>query len=391
MTKHRGRNEGSISERNGKYRAQVTLGNGERVSKTFKTKKEASAWILEQKNTAQAGIIIRQDVKTLADYAKIWLTGIQLDRAASTYEDYERYWRNDIEPAFGRIPLRDISPIDLERFFQEKRKAGRGARTVQYMYAVMHALFQGAKEAHLIALNPCDGFDRPSYKKARIIPPKVEDIKRLVTLDILSPYEESFYYLASTTAMRKGEVFGLMWADIDFSQQTLKVQRQVRWVKGIGATLCPLKTEDSYRTVHLSDHAVELLQAHQTRQQLEKAAKKGWIDLGLVFPSNKGTPKNPSNFQKRYQVVRKEAGIEKARFHHLRHKAITLAKVEFQMDDALVKEMVGHSPKSRVTEDEYTHSTEEISQFRKIAEGFDAKFGYEKRVIKDVIGEDYQI
>jgi integrase len=245
--------------------------------------------------------------------------------------------------------LAEIQPIDLQTFLLQLQNNGRGARAVQYIYAVMHVIFEAAKQARLIAYNPCDGFSRPKYKKAKIEPPKIADLRKLMECESLTPWERAFYYVAFTTGMRKGEIMGLTWPCIDFSSRFLLVKQQVQLIKGEGSILVELKTESSYRKVHLSAHAIELLQAHYEDQKLEKGAVKGWQENDLVFPNGKGKAKDPSVLHQQYKRRLKEAGVSDIRFHNFRHKAITVAKVELHGENELVIPILPRKPTSSGT------------------------------------------
>jgi integrase len=171
---------------------------------------------------------------------------------------------------------------------------------------------------------------------------------------------EAFYVLALHTGMRRGELLGLKWEDIDLGSvgkpATLRVRRTLtRTGNGKGLALGEPKTKKSRRTVRLTPRAVDALKRHRARQAEEKL-KAGALyeDLGLVFATEGGTPINPSNIRQRsFAPLLKKAGLPGITFHDLRH---TCASLLFQRNihPKFVQELLGHASVA-ITLDTYSH------------------------------------
>ena len=152
----------------------------------------------------------------------------------------------------------------------------------------------------------------------------------------------ALYVLALYLGLRRGELLGLRWQDIDLDEAKLEI---VHTLQRVGGTLrlVPPKTEDSARTVPLPPPCVEALRAHQQQQGAEQAeAWPDWENHGFVFPSRRGTAMEPDNLRRSWYQIRLTAGLDTARFHDLRHTCVTLL-LDLGTPPHVVQEIVGHS------------------------------------------------
>jgi len=127
--------------------------------------------------------------------------------------------------------------------------------------------------------------------------------------------------------MRRGELLGLKWSDVDLKNATVSIRRTlVRTGNGKRVTLGEPKTRKSRRTISLTTRALEALKAHRKRQLEEMLKFAGlWEDHGLVFTTQTGTLINPSNLRQRsFAPLLKKAELPHIRFHDLRHTCATL-------------------------------------------------------------------
>jgi integrase len=128
----------------------------------------------------------------------------------------------------------------------------------------------------------------------------------------------ALHVLALFLGLRRGELLGLRWDDIDLDGATLEVVQTLQRVGG-ALQLVPPKTPDSRRTVPLPAVCIDGLREHKRRQFHEPVdAWPDWEDHGLVFPSRRGTPMEPDNLRRSWSVIRAEAGLPAVRFHDLR-------------------------------------------------------------------------
>ena len=152
------------------------------------------------------------------------------------------------------------------------------------------------------------------------------------------------YYLELATGLRRGELLGLKWEDIDLERGDLRVRRQISRING-EITEAPLKTKNAYRTLPLAEDTVSVL-----KEQRRKVGSSPW-----VFPSPTGGPISPDSVLHMLHRVLKRAGLPKVRFHDLRHTFATLA-LQNGVDVKTVSGMLGHFS-AGFTLDTYAHVT----------------------------------
>ena len=146
------------------------------------------------------------------------------------------------------------------------------------------------------------------------------------------------------TGLRRGELLGLKWEDIDLDRGSLRVKRQIARIDG-EIVEAPLKTKNAYRTLPLAEDTVDVLQ-----QQKKKVGSSPW-----VFPSPTGGPISPDSVLHMLHRVLKRAGLPRVRFHDLRHTFATLA-LQNGVDIKTVSGMLGHFS-AGFTLDTYAHVT----------------------------------
>ena len=152
------------------------------------------------------------------------------------------------------------------------------------------------------------------------------------------------YYLELATGLRRGELLGLKWEDIDLERGDLRVKRQIARING-EVVEAPLKTKNAYRTLPLARDTVDVLD-----QQKKKVGASPW-----VFPGPTGGPMSPDSVLHMLHRVLKRAGLPRVRFHDLRHTFATLA-LQNGVDVKTVSGMLGHYS-AGFTLDTYAHVT----------------------------------
>ena len=138
--------------------------------------------------------------------------------------------------------------------------------------------------------------------------------------------------------MRRGELLGLRWQDVDFDAGTLTIGQTLQRLVGTGITFAPPKTPTSKRTVALTDSVLAVLRHHQRRQNRERALLgPRWQESGLVFTARNGKPLAPYSLARVFDRFRTIAGLPHFRIHDLRHATATLlreAGTELQITSA---------------------------------------------------------
>jgi integrase len=331
----------------------------------FKTKGEAQKALTKLQASLDNNTYVEPSKITLGEYARQWLqrrktTGKGLK--ATTAANYLRYVEQDIIPSkLGKMLLTDIRRHPhINAFVADLTAAGRGAVTVRRILARLSTIFAGAVKDGLISGNPVVGADRPVLEDATVQVWEPEHVRLFLqrsTQHRLGPLFE----IAVLTGLRRGELCGLRWADVDLVARKITVRHNRVTVDG-QITEQTTKTRAGLRTVPLSDVAVASLLAWQLRQAEEAAAaQEAWQGDGHVFANELGQPLDPAYVTRLFQVIRKQGEpLPQLSFHGLRHCAASLMLAS-GADIAVVSKLMGHASIS-VTSDVCGHPVGTIAQ-----------------------------
>jgi integrase len=273
----------------------------------------------------------------------------------SSHQTYQGYINNHIKPNIGDIPIEKLTSLELQKLYKklltngrvprieaEKQPKGLSAKTVRNINQVISSAMDMAVEQRIILTNPTNGCALPKveHKEMHTIP--AEQLNAFLREAKNSGVYE-LYYLDLATGLRRGELLGLKWSDIDLKTGIIHVKRQVARVNGEIKEV-PLKTKNSYRNIAISKAAVEMLSEMKSRNLSE-----------YVFPSATGEPISPDSVNNMLHRVLKRAGLPSIRFHDMRHTFATLA-LQNGVDIKTVSGMLGHFS-AGFTLDTYAHVT----------------------------------
>ena len=235
----------------------------------------------------------------------------------------------------------------VERVEAEHQPKGLSAKTVRNINQVISSAMDFAVAQKIISENPCKAVALPKveHKEMQTIP--AEQLQAfLKEAKETGVYE--MYYIELATGLRRGELLGLKWNDIDWKNGIIKVRRSIARVNG-EIVEAPLKTKNSYRAVSISQQAIEVLKTQKAKTN----------DV-YVFPSPNGGPISPDSVNNMLKRVLARAGIPKVRFHDLRHTFATIA-LQNGVDIKTVSGMLGPFS-AGFTLDTYAHVTTSAQQ-----------------------------
>ncbi|HEY6284837.1 MAG TPA: site-specific integrase [Ktedonobacteraceae bacterium] len=357
----RGNGEGSIYFRRSdeKWVGSITLENRKRRVFYGKTRKEVQEKLKVALREQQQGTLVTAPRQTLSQFLTDWLENSQKQSVRPrTYERYEELVRLHIAPALGRYELQKLSAQHLQAFYAKKAEEGLSATTINHFHNVLHKALDTAMRWNLVARNVCDLVSPPRRKRYEVHPLTLDQVHKL--LAVVEGHEmEALFKLALATGLRRGELMGLKWQDINLDTGTLQVRRLLSRVPskmpGKGYVEAEPKTQKSRRSVVIAPFALEALKHHRERQ-LEAKIKVGrlWQDHDYVFCTSIGTHLNPTrDMLDQLKALLKKAGLPDIRFHDLRHSAATLL-LSVGVHPKVVQEILGHSQIS-ITMDVYSH------------------------------------
>jgi integrase len=276
----------------------------------------------------------------------------------TTVASYRTMVRLHAIDELGHIPIARLRPSDLNQLYARLLRNGRrdrggalSSRTVRYLHTILNRSLADAVRAGHISVNPAQAADPPSAKAAR---PRVfpvwtpEELARFLKSALDDPHYVAFRLL-SATGLRRGELLGLRWADVDSDSRQLHVVQAVVEVDH-EARISPPKTERSRRVVALDASTADVLARHREEAQ---AREPNLDEQALIFANPTGAPIHPALLSYYFQRRVRLSGVRRIRLHDLRHTHATHA-LQLGVHPKIVSERLGHSTIT-ITLDTYSH------------------------------------
>jgi len=364
MAKRRANGEGNLRKRkDGRWEGRYTAGRDPETGRAIyknvlgKTQAEAKAKLKQAIEKAKGLDAAKVGRYTVGQWMEVWFEHYaKVKVRPSSHQTYRGYIDNHIKPNIGKIPLEKLTSLELQKFYKKLLEKGRvdrleskhqskglSAKTVRNIHQIISSAMKLAQEQKLISTNPADGCALPRLEHREMQTLPVEQLQSFLREARDSGVFE-LYYLELATGLRRGELLGLKWEDIDLERGDLRVRRQIARING-EVVEAPLKTKNAYRTLPLAEDTIGVLEA-----QRKKTGSSQW-----VFPSTTGGPISPDSVLHMLHRVLKRAGLPRVRFHDLRHTYATLA-LQNGVDVKTVSGMLGHFS-AGFTLDTYVHVT----------------------------------
>jgi integrase len=366
-SRRRGAGEGLVHERkDGRWEARLTIGweGGKRKRKSYFGASQAEVLdkLLAARSDHSKGLLISSKSQTLGAFLDDWLVRSLKPRAkARAFESFSTIVKLHIKPTMGAVALHKLNPQHVQRLLNEKG-AKLSPQTVGNIKTVLRSALAQALKWGLVSRNSAALVDAPRIPRRQVVPFDAEQANHLLETASGSRYE-AVYELALKLGMRRGELLGLRWADVDLDGRTLRVSQSMQRVatgseaKGKKTALLTgdVKTDGSRRTIALPDSIVKALRAHKARQAQERlTAGPSWKDRGLVFTNRTGEPTEPIILHRDYKALLEKAGLPTTmRFHDLRHSAASLLLAQ-GVSPKMIADLLGHS-RIGITMDLYSH------------------------------------
>ena len=364
MAKKRANGEGSIRKRkDGRWEGRYTAGHDSQTGKPIyrnvlgRTQSEVKEKLKTAIKATQSLDSSKTGQYTLGQWMDVWYENYaKIKVRPSSHQTYKGYIENHIKPNIGDILLEKLTTLDLQKFYKKLLSNGRvdrleskgqpkglSPKTVRNIHQILSSALKLAQEQRIILTNPAEGCALPKVEHREMKTLPVEQLQSFLREAKDSGVFE-LYYLELATGLRRGELLGLKWEDIDLEHGDLRVRRQIARING-RVVEAPLKTKNAYRTLPLAEDTVSIL-----KEQKKKVGSSPW-----VFPSATGGPISPDSVLHMLHRVLKRAGLPEVRFHDLRHTFATLA-LQNGVDIKTVSGMLGHFS-AGFTLDTYAHVT----------------------------------
>lgn len=387
---YRGHGEGSIHQRADKTWAGYTryddpeTGQRKKHFVYGKTRKEVVAKKDAFEEELKKGILPSKRKMTVGQWLDTWLDTYKKNSVRqNTFESYQIIVNSHLKPSLGVFKLKELQPQQVQSMLNKKLENGKlkdggkrkkgdslSPRMVEHIYSVLHMALEQALKNGLVIRNVCHAVDKPKKEKHEFIPWTIEQ-----TNTFLSSTKGSrlfpLYMVAWGTGLRRSEILGLQWPDIDWKNETLTVKRTLIKVKG-GHKFSAPKTKMSRRTIPLPKPVIDALKTWKAQQAQEKLSWNGeqskyeeskriqYNPLNMVFCDEAGQHYKSNFITDSFKKDTKKAKLPEIRFHDLRHGHATML-LELGEDLKVISDRLGHSTIS-LTADTYSHVRERMQK-----------------------------
>lgn len=394
---------GSIFKRNnGTWSGQVfidTLDGKKRKSVYGKTRREVQEKLRKLIAEGSQGLMIEESKITLSSWMEIWLNEYKKNNLKiTTYQNYLINYEVHIKDSnLGNIKLKDLRPDHLQVFYNQKLENGRSdkskglsPRTIKYLHTLVSSALNQAVKNRIVVSNVAKAAVIPKQIKPEIVPFTKCELERLIST---SKKTNDLMYTAllvdGTTGLRRGELLGLQWKDIDLVTGMISVKRTLARINaednksGVQYKLIfqEPKSKKSIRTIPLLPEVVMELKKYRLEQKEKRLAYLDFYnDYDLVFCMEDGNPIEPRSFLRSYHKLLKVAELPKKRIHDLRHTFATML-LEAGENPRVVQELLGHEDIS-TTMNIYSHvnDTPKIDAISKLGNYLNMKEAQERYI-----------
>ena len=386
-------------------------------SAATKARKEAEAFAAEYENQLKSGDMLCDEGITFAEFKEIWEKNWLTGKTPGVQENYKRYLRVHVLPVIGHLKLTSIRATHIDKILNDKKRT-KAPRTVRMIYVVTNSVFRYAVKKQYIRDNPClhcDDLPSVETKRGDDLSFFDEDQTRRFLNEALTmeytfhvrerhrkdrsgtvysvkAYDEhrpvhlmwrAYFTLAIFSMMRRGEMCGLTWRDIDFERYTVNVNKALASTKELGQYIKDPKTKAGIREFYLPEEVIYLLKRWKHEQSVlcaklgsswmgHKNGKKedgtmdSFEDNNIFIQLDSGLPIHLSTPGHKFREIvdlynaacqEEEDKLPYIRLHDLRHTGATLL-IGKNVDVEVVAKRLGHS-KPSVTLDIYGHALPE--------------------------------
>jgi len=364
MTKKRANNEGTIVKRSdGRWEGKLTVGikkdgSPDRQSVYGRTQKEAKEKLELLKADLRNGTYVGKSDLTVGNWVLGWIkTHVKVGTRSNTYDKYLSLTNNHILPKIGNVKLQSLRTGTIQKLFAELLESGNvrtkgelSSATVAEIYLILNQAFNKAIDENIIKKNPVTGTTKPKVERKEFDPYSEEEMNLFLS-KVKDHMHYTAFYLECYTGLRRGELLGLKWHNVDFNKCSISVVRSSK-SKPNGKT--STKTRSSVRIIDLGKNVMSVLSKHKAEQDARKAMLgSAYVDNNLVFCQATGKPLCPRAFARSFERALAQHKLRKIRFHDLRHTHATMLLLK-GIPIHVVSKRLGHSS-IRITLEYYSH------------------------------------
>jgi integrase len=335
--------------------ATTNTGTRKRVRLYGQSRNEVRALLTQAAAKADNGVPVPEHGWWLDAYLDYWLEEvIRPVRRPATYALYEMTVRRYLKPGLGKRQLARLTVPIVQMFLNERLGAGDSVRKVQVMRTVLSSALTRAMREELVSRNVAQLVALPEWTRKEVQAWSADEARQFLYGAQWHPLYAAFLLLL-VYGLRRGEVLGLRWSDVDFDNEMIRIRQQVQRV-GRQLLIGPTKTRASRRDLPMIEMVGDALTKRHD-QQATRSAASGGPDNDLVFTTATGRPIEPRNFVRTFEYLCAATGVRRIRVHDLRRTVASLLnKVGVPARDAQL--ILGHT-RIALTQEIYTEVDQE--------------------------------
>ncbi len=347
MPQTRSNGEGTIYRRqDGRYEGAIMLpttgGMRKRIRKYGKTRKEAYDKLMKAAEQARQGILSSEQTWKVSAYLDYWLEHEK--RRSTTRQRHESVVRLHLKPGLGHHRLDGLSVRVVEGFLDDLLAQGKSIATIHQVRKVLSAALTYAMRQELLARNVARLVELPRYRSREAGHWTADEMIRFLEVARPDPLYPAFALL-TLYGLRRSEVIGIRWCDVDFDRGVLRIRQQVQRIDG-ELQQVELKTESSERDEPLLATARDvLLQQRGVQAAMRAEAGTDWQgtdgDNELVFTTKTGRPMESHNLARSFMRICEQHGLRRITVHGLRHSNATAQK-DLDVHARDIQAILGH-------------------------------------------------
>jgi integrase len=318
------------------------------------TKKGAQRRLAELLVSIEQGGYVRPQHLTLGEWLERWLASYAiLHTSPRTAEGYQIIIRRHLVPSLGRVFLSQLQPQHIQEYYTHATSKGLSNRSILHHYRLLHKVLNDAVKQGLIARNIADAIDPPRAVSKEMTTLTSDEIASFLKAAEETPFH-ALFYTKIYTGLRRSEVLGLTWGNIDLDLCTLSVTQALHRPSGRSYVLRSPKSRAGRRRIDLPPSLTLVLRQYRVEQENQRdMLGKALTDDDFVFAHPNGTPWDPSTITHAFQRIIRNAALPHVRLHDLRHTHATLM-LKAGVHPKIVSERLGHS-NIGITLDTYSH------------------------------------
>ncbi len=337
-------------------------GRRDRRVRTFADLEEAELALEQFQNGCGGRLPSDSSRLTLAEWLEYWLEEvIAPNRAYTTYYCYRSVIKNHVNPAMGRIRLQHLEPWHIQKYYAQKMREGNlDSNSVHKHHILLHTALQLAFRQRILRENPADRVEPPREHPTRQFYYTPEQLRELFRV-VEGHWLELVVKLGAYLGLRRGEICGLRWSDVDFEHYIIRI-RLTRTTAGHRVVEKEPKTKSSIRTLGIAglDDLNQLLQSIRKEQLKLAEDQEDYLDSGYVLTDPHGRPRHPNSVTWAFHIFVTDYGLPPITVHGLRHTFASLANsARIPLVD--IGKALGHKDVS-ITGRVYTHIFDQTHQ-----------------------------